>query len=313
MLFLFTINRNTVPLLFLKRGIKRKQKEIRMAEQPFSVEKVHDGVFMLREVFYESLNQANIWLVQGSSSDLVIDTGIGLWDLPGFLRQQGLIGEKPVQAVATHMHYDHSGGLHQFEKFSIHSLEADAIRKGNQYDIARVFLKGDVIAVPPSEGWKISDYRVEAAEPSTVLEEGHVFDLGDRSLRVLHFPGHTPGSIGLIDERARILFSGDTVYYPGPLIDWLPQSDVNAYIQTFKRLQDVSNHVDIVFTGHGDPFDSKRLHQLASDYVSRAGACHKIFTTFMKGVSYMILKAKNSGNIPAKCFFHSCCCCCCLV
>ena len=181
------------------------------------------------------------------------------------------------------------------------------------YDIARVFLKGDVIAVPPSEGWKISDYRVKAAEPSTVLEEGHVFDLGDRSLRVLHFPGHTPGSIGLIDERARILFSGDTVYYPGPLIDWLPQSDVNAYIQTFKRLQDVSNHVDIVFTGHGDPFDSKRLHQLASDYVSRAGACHKIFTTFMKGVSYMILKAKNSGNIPAKCFFHSCCCCCCLV
>ena len=101
MLFLFTINRNTVPLLFLKRGIKRKQKEIRMAEQPFSVEKVHDGVFMLREVFYESLNQANIWLVQGSSSDLVIDTGIGLWDLPGFLRHVNGIQNQRVILVGN--------------------------------------------------------------------------------------------------------------------------------------------------------------------------------------------------------------------
>ena len=45
-----------------------------------------------------------------------------------------------------------------------------------------------------------------------VVEEGHVFDLGDRSLRVVHLPGHTPGSIGLIDERARILFTGDVMY-----------------------------------------------------------------------------------------------------
>ena len=284
-----------------------------MTEQPFSVEKIHDGVYMLRELFYESMNQANLWLVQGSSSDLVIDTGIGLWDLPGFLEQQGLIGDKPVQAVATHMHYDHSGGLHQFEKFSVHSLEADAIRKGNNYDIARVFLKGDVIAVPPSKGWKISDYRVKAAEPSIALEEGHVFDLGDRSLRVLHLPGHTPGSIGLIDERARILFTGDTVYDTYPLIDWLPQSDVNAYVQSCRRLQALSNHVDLVCPGHCDYFDGKRLHSLTSDYISKAGVCHKMFTTVMKGVSYVILKAKNSDNIPAQCCFHACCCCCCFV
>ena len=282
-----------------------------MDEQPFSVKKVHDGVFMIREVFFEALNQANIWLVQGSSSDLVIDTGIGLWDLPGFLRQQGLVGEKPIQAVATHMHYDHSGGLHQFEKFSIHCLEADAIRNGNQYDMARFFLRHADIAVLPSEGWKFSDYRVKAAEPSTVLEEGHVFDLGDRSLRVLHFPGHTAGSIGLIDEKARILFSGDTVYKSNPLISFLPTSDVNSFVQSCRRLQNLSNQVDVVFPGHGDSFDSRRLHELASDYISKAGPCHKFFTTFMKGVTYVILKAKTSRDIPANCCFHSCCCCCC--
>lgn len=67
-----------------------------MAEQPFAIGKVHDGVYLLRERFYDSPNQANIWLVQGSSKDLVIDTGLGIWNLPGFLEQQGLIGPKPV-------------------------------------------------------------------------------------------------------------------------------------------------------------------------------------------------------------------------
>ena len=70
---------------------------------------------------------------------------------------------------------------------------------------------------------------------------------------------------------------------------------------------------DVVFPGHGDPFDSKRLHELASDYISKAGPCHKIFTTLMKGLMYMILKAKTSRNIPANCCFHACCCCCCFM
>jgi len=282
-----------------------------MAEQPFSVEMVHEGVYMLRESFYDSPYQANIWLVQGSTADLVVDTGLGIWDLPGFMKQQGLIGEKPVQAVATHIHFDHSGGLHQFEKFAIHSLEAKAIREGNNYETATVFLRSAEIAVPPHEGWTISDYKVKSAEPSTVLEEGHVFDLGNRSLRVLHLPGHTRGSIGLIDEHERILFTGDIVYDTHPLIDWFPHSDVNAYVQSCRRLQQLSNQVDAVFPGHSDFFDGKRLHALTSDYISGAGGCHKVFTTVMRGVSYMILKAKHSGNIPAKCCYHACCCCCC--
>lgn len=267
---------------------------------------------MLRENSYDSPNRANIWLVQGSTSDLVIDTGLGIWDLPGFLQQQSLIGEKPVQAVATHIHFDHSGGLHQFEKFAIHSLAADAIRKGNNYETATVFLSSAEVAVPPREGWTISDYKVKSAEPFTVLEEGHVFDLGNRSLRVLHLPGHTPGSVGLIDESARILFTGDVVYDTYPLIDWLPHSNVDAYIQSGRRLQELSSQVDAVFPGHANFFDGKRLHSLTSDYISRAGGCgHKVSTTLLKGVSYMILKAKHSGNIPAKCCYHACCCCCC--
>lgn len=53
---------------------------------------------------------------QGSRCDLVIDAGLGIWNLPEFLTQSGLIGKKPVLAVATHCHFDHVGGLHQFKQ-----------------------------------------------------------------------------------------------------------------------------------------------------------------------------------------------------
>ena len=285
-----------------------------MAEEPFSCKKVHDNVYMCRENFYDSPNVANIWLVQGSTADLVIDTGIGLWDLPGFLKQHGLIGDKPLTAVATHIHFDHSGGLHQFENFAIHSLEATAIRDGNNYETVSIFTSCLAeITVPPYDGWSTRDYRVKSAKPTRVLEEGDVFDLGDRKLRVLHFPGHTHGSIGLIDEEARILFTGDTMYNHSCIIDWLPHSNITAYKQTCRRLQELSSQVDHVFPGHMDPFDGKRLQLLATDYISKAGVCHKISSTMLRGITTMVLKAKYSGNVAAKCCYHACCCCCCLV
>ena len=68
--------------------------------------------------------------------DLVIDPGLGLWDLPSFLRLSGLCdGSKPVMAVATHVHFDHAGGLHQFAQVAVHELEATALGEGDDYEV----------------------------------------------------------------------------------------------------------------------------------------------------------------------------------
>ena len=71
-----------------------------------------------------------------------------------------------------------------------------------------------------------------------LLGEGDIVDLGDRRFRVLQLPGHSPDSIGLLDERDGLFFSGDAIY-DDTLIDDLPDSDRAAYRATMARIVDL--------------------------------------------------------------------------
>jgi glyoxylase-like metal-dependent hydrolase (beta-lactamase superfamily II) len=52
-----------------------------------------------------------------------------------------------------------------------------------------------------------------AIVPTVLLpvKDGHVFRLGERDVQVIALPGHTPGSICLLDSKTRSLFTGDTM------------------------------------------------------------------------------------------------------
>ncbi len=91
-----------------------------------------------------------------------------------------------------------------------------------------------------------------------------MIDLGDVRLVVLHLPGHTPGSIGLFDEASGALFSGDAIY-DGPLLDDLPESDPQDYVETMKALLELP--VNVVYAGHDQVFGRDRLTQLATQYI----------------------------------------------
>ena len=69
-------------------------------------------------------NRANIWVVEGRDRDLVIDAGLGLFNGAEYLDQCGLINppRKPVLAVATHVHFDHSGGKSGLVDWVLRSL-----------------------------------------------------------------------------------------------------------------------------------------------------------------------------------------------
>ena len=251
-----------------------------VAPQWFQRARVDDAVTLLVEPHADPLVRCNIWHVRGRDRDLVVDTGLGVASLREAARD--LLGHG-VLAVATHYHWDHSGGLHEFEDRLVHAAEAAHFARPPAFGALRaedftadVLDYFDAVGYPvaerlltalPHAGYDLAGYRVRPAPATRVVEEGDVVDLGDRVFEVLHLPGHSPGSIGLWEASTGTLFSGDAVY-EGTLLAGLPDSDADAYRRTMERLATLP--VAVVHAGHGDSFGRDRLHELARGYLDRA-------------------------------------------
>ena len=82
---------------------------------------------------------------------------------------------------------------------------------------------------------------------------------------MLHLPGHSPGNIGLWEEGTGLLFTGDAIY-DGPLIDGLPDSDIDRYLETMERLRRIPAR--IVHGGHEPSFGRDRMIEIADAYIA---------------------------------------------
>lgn len=170
--------------------------------------------------------------------------------------------------VATHIHLDHVGSLHEFALRAGPAQSAEEFgRMGDAAIYAGVFrsLDGGVSKLP-RPGWRAAEYRIEPAPLTRILHDGDTIDLGDRRFKVLHLPGHSPDSIALFDEQDGTLFSGDAIY-DDILIDDLPDSDRNAYRRTMERLLDLP--IRVGHGGHGPSFSGPRMVEIATDYLRR--------------------------------------------
>ena len=244
-----------------------------MAERWFEHETVDEGVLRIREPNVDPFLQANLFLVRGRDRDLMVDAGLGIGSLRVELAE---LFERPVTAVGTHRHFDHTGGLHEFDEVVVHRDDADAVANARGFASLRIEdyppeeLSGydppaSLLTALPHEGFEVATYAVTPVTPTRVVEEGDVIDLGDRTFTVLHLPGHTPGEIGLWEEATRMLFAGDCVYESGVLLDELPESDIGDYVRSMERLREVPARV--VHGGHDDPFGRERLLELIDGYV----------------------------------------------
>lgn len=248
-----------------------------IGEQWFDFTRIDDDITLIWEPHVDPFIRCNIWHVRGRARDMLVDSGLGIASLREAARH---LLEKALAAVATHSHYDHIGGFHEFEERIAHrsegpeladprgfaglrgrDLENDAVEaiRAAGYEIPETMLT----ALPRAD-YALSDYRVQPAPATRLVEAGDTIDLGDRVFEVLHLPGHSPGSIGLWEAASGTLFSGDAVY-DGPLLDRLPGSDIGHYVETMKRLRELP--VSVVHAGHDRSFGRERLRELAEAYL----------------------------------------------
>ena len=248
-----------------------------IADHWFERKRIDDEITLLWEPHVNSLLRCNIWHVRGRDRDAMIDSGLGIASLATAAKD---LLQKEVVAVATHIHYDHVGGLHEFENRVMHRIEApemaDVHEAGGLYasDMGEIadglrmagYEVPETLVTAVPEGFDPAEYRVTPTSVTRTVDEGDSIDLGDRHFEVLHLPGHSPGSIGLFEAATGTLFSGDAIY-DGPLLDELPDSDISDYVRTMKRLRELP--VRVVHSGHDPSFGGDRLRELADAYLAR--------------------------------------------
>lgn len=205
-----------------------------------------------------------LYLFVGEHSALLVDTGIreSITDtLLPYLAESGIDPSIVRWAVNTHCDFDHTGGNGALKAALPHvQIAAHRLDRALTEDVQRLiderygeFRDSDGFDDPPETTAYLRSVT-DLVPVDLVLEGGEEFDLGGRSVRVLHVPGHSPGHVAVFDPENRAVAIGDaTLGTTVPYADGRPAfpptyRDVDPYvasIETFRALD-----ADLVLTAH---------------------------------------------------------------
>ena len=226
------------------------------------VRSVGDGVTWIDEPHIREFYRCNLWHVRGRDGDMLVDSGMGVVSLRQWVP---LVTKRPVQAVASHSHFDHIGCHHEFDCRLCHQAEADLLANPTRANtLADPYVTDEIFTALPPDTYLSTTYAVKSAPATRMLVDGDIIDLGDRHFEVIHTPGHSPGGIALWEAASGILFSGD-ITYDGPLIEDTYHANAIDYHRSMVRLYDLP--VRIVHGGHFKSFDRTRHREIIADWL----------------------------------------------
>ena len=157
------------------------------------------------------------YLFCGNDRAALIDTGM---NVPNARKIAESITPLPLTLINTHGDPDHISGNGAFGEVLMSSAEEE-------------------------------NYRVHGGSGKVVpVKEGDVIDLGNRPLKVIDIPGHTPGSIALLDLNNRILVSGDSVQ-DGNIFMFGEGRDLRIYRESLEHLGEFDGLYDKIYPMHG--------------------------------------------------------------
>lgn len=164
--------------------------------------------------------QSNCYIVESQGEAMIIDPGESS---PALVETAA--GMKVKYIVNTHAHPDHIGG----DKYLKEQLKAPLLLPRDDLALFQALL-GD--------------------RPDRLLQEGDALEVGQLRFEVLHTPGHTPGSVILLERRERVIFTGDLLF-AGSIgrTDFPGGSDIEMR-KSLKRLAKLEGDWH-VYPGHG--------------------------------------------------------------
>lgn len=197
------------------------------------------------------------YLIIGAKKSVLFDTGMGVSDISAVVRK---LTDTEIIVVNSHAHFDHIGDDWRFPEIYIFADEhaVEVLKQGHRHDMLLFDSDPDKFLKRPPFGFDPQNYKIEpvAGDKIQQLADHDKIDLGNRTLEVLHTPGHTNDSLVLFDRENRTLFTGDT-FYPSSLFAFMDgesgQSDLSIYEKTMQKLAELVPDLDYVYPCHAKP------------------------------------------------------------
>ena len=218
-----------------------------MIQDPwFTVQKIDDKTYAISE--YGHWEKVHSFLLIGTDKAALIDTGLGI-DL--IKRVTGQLTGLPIIVITTHVHADHIGSHAEFKDIYVHEADADWLINGIQ-GLSIEQIRKDIsrdITLPTPATFNPDTYTPFQGQPTGLLAEGDIIDLGGRALTIYHTPGHSPGHITIFDKANGYLFTGDLLYDETPVYAFYPSTDPVDLVNSLEKISGISSVIK-VFGAH---------------------------------------------------------------
>ena len=207
-----------------------------MAGDWYKIVDIAPGIHAIGEPRYHQQNWS--YLICGTQRALLFDTGSYYGQIAPVVDR---LTDLPLTVLPSHMHYDHLGNIHAFDRIILPDLPilraCDA--HGTVTPTDTLFLGASEDRDPPS--FAVSDW----------LPIGAQIDLGGLHFELKHTPGHSPDSVSLWSSGHDMLFAADFLYH-GPLYAQTPGASLRDYLDTAMDMRGWIGPNSRILGAHGD-------------------------------------------------------------
>ncbi len=229
----------------------------------YQVQRIDKWVYVIRErldrIEPRFLTEyANNYLIVGAKQAALIDTGIGLYSIKRIV--QPLIRDREIFVFNTHHHFDHIGNNHEWLGVHIH-----------KFDLPRVVLPEELSFLKTATSRHSMELLKKGSPTRPAIEHyplvgEETFELGGIDLRIIHTPGHTPGSVCVLTSKDHLI-SGDTIHngtiYLPPKDSWESYShSLTNLMAEFGQEQN-----GVILGGHEEPIVAPKNVELLNQII----------------------------------------------
>lgn len=213
-----------------------------MGKNKNEIVEIGEGIYQIK---YYWLGMANVYcfLILGQEKALMIDT---CYSTTHALEYARTVTDLPIEVVNTHGHFDHIGGDGDFEKVYLNEKDIDIAKEHSDYGLLSkmmqhfkeknrmvgLLLKFKKYSIPLE-----NSLHIDPVEYYPLPQEGY-FELGSRKISIIETPGHTQGSICLMDEKTGYFFVGDMACEEGVLLGFEHSTTVKEYLASIHKMKE---------------------------------------------------------------------------